>query len=79
MSAHDRIAINSKVMLGKPVIRGTRITVELILEKLAAGETREQILDSYPRLASEDISAALTYAAEAVRTEILHPIGAKAA
>jgi len=53
---------NPKVMLGKPVIAGTRITVELILEKLAAGETVEQILDAHPRLTREGISAALLYA-----------------
>jgi uncharacterized protein (DUF433 family) len=53
---------NPKVMLGKPVIVGTRITVELILEKLAAGETVEQILDAHPRLTREGISAALLYA-----------------
>ena len=50
------------VMMGKPVIAGTRITVELILEKLAAGETVEQILDAHPRLTREAISAALLYA-----------------
>lgn len=53
---------NPDVMMGKPVIAGTRITVEIILEKLAAGETVEQILDAYPRLTREDISAALLYA-----------------
>lgn len=51
------------VMMGKPVIAGTRITVELVLEKLAAGETVEQILDAHPRLTKESILAALTYAA----------------
>ncbi len=50
------------VMMGKPVVAGTRITVELILEKLAAGETVEQILDAHPRLSREAISAALLYA-----------------
>jgi len=55
------------VMMGKPVVAGTRITVELILEKLAAGETVEQILESHPRLTKESISAALAYAAQAVR------------
>jgi len=50
------------VMMGKPIIVGTRITVELILEKLAAGETVEQILDAHPRLTREAISAALLYA-----------------
>lgn len=55
------------VMMGKPVVAGTRITVELILEKLAAGETVEQIVESYPRLTRESVSAALAYAAQAVR------------
>ena len=55
------------VMMGKPVIAGTRITVELVLEKLAAGETVEQILESHPRLTKESISAALAYAAQAIR------------
>jgi uncharacterized protein (DUF433 family) len=55
------------VMMGKPVIAGTRITVELILEKLAAGETVEQILESHPRLTRESVSAALAYAAQAIR------------
>jgi len=55
------------VMMGKPVIAGTRITVELILEKLAAGETVEQILDAHPRLTREAISASLAYAAQTIR------------
>jgi uncharacterized protein (DUF433 family) len=55
------------VMMGKPVIAGTRITVELILEKLAAGETIEQILEAHPRLTRESISAALSYAAQTLR------------
>ena len=52
------------VMMGKPVIAGTRITVELILEKLSAGETVDQILEAHPRLTRESISAALAYAAQ---------------
>ena len=56
------IMADSKVMMGKPVIAGTRITVELILEKLAAGETVEQILEAHPRLTREAVSAALLYA-----------------
>jgi uncharacterized protein (DUF433 family) len=55
------------VMMGKPVIAGTRITVELILEKLAAGETIEQILEAHPRLTRKAVLAALAYAAEAMR------------
>lgn len=58
----DIIIADPDVMLGKPVIAGTRITVELILEKLAAGETVEQILDAHPRLTKEAVSAALLYA-----------------
>jgi len=62
------IEINSAVMMGKPVIAGTRITVELILEKLAAGETVEQILDAHPRLTRQAISAALLYAIQNLPT-----------
>lgn len=57
------IESNPKIMVGKPVIRGTRITVELILDKLAAGETVEQILEDYPHLTGEGIRAALEFAA----------------
>ncbi len=56
------IKTDPTVMMGKPVIAGTRITVELILEKLAAGETVEQILEAHPRLTREAVSAALSYA-----------------
>ena len=63
-----------KVMMGKPVIAGTRITVELILEKLAAGETVEQILTAHPRLTAEGISAALAFAAEALKADIVYPV-----
>ena len=52
------------VMMGKPVIAGTRITAELILEKLSAGETVEQILEAHPRLTRESVLAALAYAAQ---------------
>jgi uncharacterized protein (DUF433 family) len=64
-----RIEINSKVMLGKPVIRGTRITVELILRKLGEGATEHDLLDAYPQLTSEDIKAAIAYAAETLANE----------
>ncbi len=56
-------------MMGKPVIRGTRIPVELILRKLAEGATQADLLDAYPRLTPEDIRAAIAYAAEMVATE----------
>ena len=61
------IESNPDVMMGKPVIRGTRITVELILEKLAAGETMAQLLEAHPRLTAEAVHAALGYAAEVLR------------
>ena len=61
------IQTDPNVMMGKPVIVGTRITVELILEKLAAGETVEQLLESHPRLTRESVSAALAYAAQTIR------------
>ena len=64
MNNMNLIHSDPAVMMGKPVIAGTRITVELILEKLAAGETIEQILESYPRLTRESILAALAYAAQ---------------
>lgn len=61
--AHDeRIEVNPKIMLGKPVIRGTRITVELVLRKLGEGATEAQLLDAYPRLAQKDILAAMNSA-----------------
>jgi len=69
MTITDRIEINPKVMLGKPVIRGTRIPVEVILRKLADGATQAQLLDAYPRLAREDIRAAIAYAADALEGE----------
>ena len=61
-----RIEINPAVMLGKPVIRGTRIPVELILRKLSEGASEAELLDAYPRLEPADIRAALAYAADAV-------------
>jgi uncharacterized protein (DUF433 family) len=59
------IVSDPNVMMGKPVVIGTRITVELILEKLAAGETVEQIIDAHPRLTREAVQAALAFAKEA--------------
>lgn len=65
----DRIEINPHVMMGKPVIRGTRIKVELLLRKLAEGTTEDDLLDAYPRLTREDIRAAIAYAADTVAHE----------
>ena len=70
----EPIRSNPAIMMGKPVIVGTRITVELILEKLAAGETVEQLLTAHPRLTREAIRAALAFAAEALRADVVYPI-----
>ena len=64
-----RIEINSEIMLGKPVIKGTRLPVELIVEKVAYGSSYDEILDSYPFLKVKDIQAALLYAAKTVSQE----------
>jgi uncharacterized protein (DUF433 family) len=62
----ERIEINPSVMLGKPVIRGTRIPVELLLRKLSEGAAAGDLLDAYPRLTEDDIRACLAYAADAI-------------
>ena len=67
------------IMMGKPVVAGTRITVELILEKLAAGESFDQILSAHPRLTKEGISAALAFAAQALKADVIYPLPEKAA
>jgi uncharacterized protein (DUF433 family) len=69
MTITDRIEIDPKVMLGKPVIRGTRITVELILRKLSEGANDKELLEAYPNLTNEDIQAAIRYAADTVSHE----------
>ncbi len=68
-----RVVSDPAVMMGKPVIAGTRITVELILQKLAAGESVEQILSAHPRLTRQAIQAALAFAAEALRADVVYP------
>jgi uncharacterized protein (DUF433 family) len=60
-------------MMGKPVIAGTRITVELILEKLAAGETAEEVLSAHPHLPKDSIRAALAFAVEALKADVVYP------
>jgi uncharacterized protein (DUF433 family) len=69
MTVTDRIEVNPKVMLGKPVIRGTRVPVELILRKLSEGATEDDLLDAYPRLSRQDIQAAIGYAADTLAHE----------
>ena len=70
----ELIQVEPSIMMGKPVIAGTRITVELILEKLAAGETIEQLLEAHPRLTHEAVQAALAFAARALRADVVYPL-----
>lgn len=73
------IEINQKIMVGKPVIKGTRITVELILEKLSDGETIDQILHSYPHLNREQILACLDYARRSLSLDYIYPFAVETA
>ncbi len=70
----ERLIISDPhVMLGKPVIAGTRLTVELILEKLGAGQTIEELLEDHPRLTREGVLAALSFAADVLRNDVIYP------
>ncbi len=73
------ITTDPNIALGKPVVVGTRLTVEHILERLGAGETIEALLEAHPRLTREGIQAALNYAAGVLRSDVLHPRGDSAA
>lgn len=68
------IEINPKIMMGKPVIKNTRITVELILEELSAGKTIEDLLQAHPRLDRNGILAALAFAADAIKGEKVYRV-----
>lgn len=72
--APELILSDPNVMMGKPVVAGTRITVELILEKLAAGETIEQLLEAHPRLTRDGIQAALAFAARSLKADVIYPL-----
>jgi uncharacterized protein (DUF433 family) len=67
----NRIELNPKVMLGKPVIRDTRIPIELLIRKLSEGATEDELLDAYPRLTIDDMKAALAYAADTLAHETI--------
>ena len=70
----DKIEINSKKMMGKPVIKGTRITVELILEELSKGKKPEELINAYPGLDLNGIYAALAFASDSIKGEKTYPI-----
>ncbi len=78
MNLDERIEVKPGVMLGKPVIKGTRITVELILERLRAGETVEQISNSLRNIEIDDVNAAIEYAIESIRREKVYVIHGEA-
>ncbi len=70
----QQIISDPNILLGKSVIAGTRLSVELILDKLAAGETIEQLLEAHPRLTRDGIQAAMAYAAETLRSDVIYPV-----
>jgi uncharacterized protein (DUF433 family) len=75
MQTHTNLIVsNPNIMMGKAVVAGTRITVELILENLAAGETVEQLIEAHPRLTLAGIHAALEFAAQALRADVVYPL-----
>ena len=76
MHLADHIEVNPQVMGGKPVIRGTRIPVELLLRKLARGATGQTLIEAYPQLTPAGIRAALAYAAETLSLEHVEPLDA---
>jgi len=69
MNWKDHVIVDPKVLVGKPVIRGTRISVELLMDRLADGWSMEQILESYPRVTREDVLAAIAFVTEVFREE----------
>jgi uncharacterized protein (DUF433 family) len=74
MTWQEHISVDPKVLVGKPVVKGTRLAVELIIDLLGKGWTQEQILDSYPNLTAEDIRACLAYASEVLHAERVYPL-----
>jgi uncharacterized protein (DUF433 family) len=70
----NRISVDSSVLAGKPVIKGTRLAVEFIIELLANGWTPQKILKNYPQLKQQDITAVLKYATEVMKEENVYPL-----
>ena len=75
MNWKDRIEVNPAVLVGKPIIKGTRISVELILDRMADGWTMEDVLVSYPHINREDVLAALSFASELFKEETFVAVG----
>jgi uncharacterized protein (DUF433 family) len=74
MSWRDRIELDPEVLVGKPVVRGTRLAVEFVLEMIASGVSEQEVLANYPRLTHDDILACVAYAAEAIKSERVYPL-----
>jgi uncharacterized protein (DUF433 family) len=76
MEWEDRIVVDPRILVGKPVIKGTRLAVEFVLDLLAERWSHEQILKSYPQLKEEDLWAVMRYASEAIKAERVYPLPA---
>lgn len=76
MAWQERITVETEVLVGKPVIRGTRLAVEFILDLLGQGWSEDQILQNYPGIRHEDVLACLQYARDVIRTERVYPLPA---
>lgn len=74
MNWEDHIIVDPKILTGKPGVRGTRLSVELVIDLLANGWSQEQILSSYPNLTRQDIQACLSYAKEVLQAEKVYPL-----
>ena len=77
MTWQDRIEVNEAVLVGKPIVRGTRLAVEFLIDLLARGWTEEQIIENYPGLTSEDLRACLAYAHDVLAGEKIYPLAMK--
>ena len=77
--SNSLIVCDPNILMGKPVIAGTRLSVEMILQKMSAGESVEQLLQAHPRLTREAISSALSFAAEALQADVVYPAARQSA
>ena len=74
MDWRDHIVVDPQILVGKPVVKGTRISVEMVIDLLAVGWTEQQVLDSYPTLKADDVRACLAYASEILHSERVFPL-----
>ena len=74
MTIHDRIVVNPNILVGKPVVKGTRLAVEFIIDMLAQGWSEADVLRNYPSLTHEDILACLSYASQRLKAEKVYPV-----